>query len=57
MTNNNKYDVNTRDSQESGCSGGESRAYPGGVCKEYISHTGKFYVKWLRRIRQLQHER
>ena len=26
-------------------------------CKEYISHTGKFYVKWLRRKRQLQHER
>ena len=26
-------------------------------CKEKISHTGTFYVKWLRRKRQLQHER
>ena len=25
---------------------------PTGVCKEYISHTGKFYVKWLRRKRR-----
>ena len=26
-------------------------------CKEYISHTGKFYAIWLRRKRQQQHER
>ena len=25
-------------------------------CKEYISHTGKFWVIWLRRKRQQQHE-
>ena len=26
-------------------------------CKEYISHTAKFYEKWLRRKQQLQQER
>ena len=25
----------------------------GGNCKEYISHTAKFYLKWLRRKQQL----
>ena len=28
-----------------------------GRCKEYISHTAKFYEKWLRRKQQLQQER